>query len=158
MIKNILTILTIIFITQTSIQAHECHDGFAPKKPTFQEQRKMEAFLNEKLNLTQDQQEQLDKNRSQHRKEMSKVIKKMETQHDKIKEIYMIGIPKYQADIRTAPMKAELVKLKQEADKLRLEYRKSFENTLNEEQKIKFENLKKDMINSKNQTLDINKR
>lgn len=146
MIKNILTILTIIFVTQCGAFAHECTEKFVPRKPTIQEQKKMDDFLKEKLNLSETQQEQISKNRTQHRKEMSKIIKKMETKHDSIKEIYMIGIPKFQADIRTAPMKAELVLLKQEADKLRMEYRKSFENILNEEQKSIFKELKKDMM------------
>ena len=145
MIKNILTILSIIFIAQNPIQAHTYVSEFAAKKPTFQEQRKMNALLNEKLNLSQEQQDLIDKNRSQHKKEMSKVVKKMETLHDEIKEMYIIGIPKFQADLRTAPKKAELVKLKQEADKLRLDYRKSFENILNDEQKIRFDTLKKEV-------------
>ena len=152
MIKNILTILSIIFFTQYSAQTQACQEVQPLKKPSFQEVRKMDALLNEKLDLSEEQQDLIDKNRAQHKKEMSKVIKKMETLHDKIKEIYIIGIPKFQADLKTAPMKAELVKLKQEADRLRMEHRKSFENILNEEQKSKFEDFKKEMQINKHQT------
>ena len=81
---------------------------------------------------------------------MNKIIKKMQELHDKIRNVYLTGIPKFQADIKTAPLKAELVLLKQQADKLRIEHRKNFENILTPEQKAKFQMLKKEM-HSKNQ-------
>lgn len=152
MIKNILTILTIFLLTQTNVKAHDCTQNQFPQKPTFQEQRKINSMLNEKLNLTKEQKEIIEKNRYQHKKEMNKIIDKMKDDHDKIKEVYMIGLPKYQADIRTAPMKADLVKLKMEADRLKVEHRKSFESVLNDEQKIEFEKLRKEYTPKDNKT------
>lgn len=142
--KNFLIILTLNLIFSNSILAHECINKDFPKKPTFKEQKQMDNFLNEKLNLTQEQQEILRKNRSQYRKNMEKIVKEMQELHDKIRDIYLTGIPKFQADIKSAPLKAQLVALKQSANKLRQEHRKAFENILTNEQKIKFETVKKE--------------
>lgn len=144
--KKILIFLSIILISTSSNFAHECTDKNFSKKPSLKEQRQMDVFLSEKLNLTQEQQEILKKNRSQYKKNMEKIVKEMQELHDKIKDIYLTGIPKFQADIRTAPLKAQLVTLKQNANKLRQERRQAFENILTEEQKIKFEAIKKESL------------
>ena len=100
--------------------------------------------MDEKLQLSEEQKEELRKNRANFQKEMKKIVNAMEEKHIQIRDIYYSGIPKFQADIKTAPMKAELVILKQNADKLRKEHRKTFENILTEEQKAAFELLKKE--------------
>lgn len=144
MIKKIMTLLTITLISSNIAFAHDC-DKHIPYKPTFKEQRQMDKMLDERLNLTNTQQEQLRKNRSEHRKQMDNIIENMEIQHKKIRDVYYSGIPKFQADLKTAPMKAELVILKQNADKLRQENRKKFEQILTQEQKVEFEKFKKEM-------------
>ena len=144
MIKKILTILTIIFISCNIVLAHDCDKKNVPHKPTFKEQREFDKLLNEKLNLSEKQQELLKKNRSNHKREMKKIVDKMQKLHDDIREVYLSGIPKFQADLKTAPMKAQLVSLKQNADKLRLEHRKAFESVLTTEQKAIFDEMKKD--------------
>ena len=144
MIKKILTTLTIIFIATLSTQAYECPKKDIPRQPTFKEQRQFDKLLNEKLNLTEKQQEELKKNRANHRREMKKIVDKMQKLHDDIRDVYLTGIPKFQADLKTAPMKAQLVSLKQSANKLRAEHRKAFENVLTPEQKAQFELLKKE--------------
>lgn len=144
MIKKILTILVVIFISSNMVTAHDCDKKNISNKPTFKEQRQFDKFLNEQLNLTETQQDQLKKNRSKYRREMEKIVDKMQKLHDEIRDVYLTGIPKFQADLKTAPMKAQLVSLKQEADKLRTEHRKTFENILTTEQKIKFEEIKKE--------------
>ena len=146
--RKILSILAIIAISICSAQAHDYHNNI-PRKPTFKEQKQMDNLIDKRLKLTEEQKDHLKKNRSQHRKEMEKVVKKMEIQHEKIRNIYFSGIPKFQADIKTAPMKAELVLLKQNADKLRQEHRKNFESSLTEEQKIEFEKLRKEMAQNR---------
>ena len=144
MIKKILTILVVIFISSNMVTAHDCDKKNIPNKPTFKEQRQFDKFLNEQLNLTETQQDQLKKNRSKYRREMEKIVNEMQKLHDDIRDVYLTGIPKFQADLKTAPIKAQLVSLKQSADKLRAEHRKSFENALTPEQKIKFEEIKKE--------------
>ena len=141
MIKKLLSLLTILFITTSIASAQHNHKNI-PQKLTFKERRQIESYLNEKLSLTEEQQDQLRKNRIIHRKKMNEIVEKMETLHFKIRDVYYSGIPKLQADLKTAPMKAELVLLKQNADKLRQENRKNFQKILTPEQKIKFEELK----------------
>lgn len=142
MIKKISLIIFTIFITTYNALAHDfdCTKSLERKKHNKQ----VNEFLIEKLNLTQEQQNELKKYQSQHRKKMKSIIKEMQEEHDKIRNVYLSGIPKFQADIKTAPSKAHLVILKQNADKLRKENRKNFENLLTDEQKIEFEKLKKE--------------
>lgn len=144
MMKNVLIIAIIFFATTTNIYAHNC-DNNIPQKPTFKEQRQMDNLINERLKLTQEQQEKLKNDRINHKKEIDKIIHDMEKLHDKIRNVYYSGIPKFQADIKTAPLKAELVLLKQNADKLRLEHRKNFESILTSEQQAEFNKLKQEM-------------
>jgi len=148
-VKNIITILGIILLTTSCSFAHNCENKNFPHKPTFKEQRQIDKLLNEKLNLTQEQQAVLKENRSKHRREMEKIVKDMQDLHDKIRNVYLTGIPKFQADLKTAPLKAELVILKQNADKLRAEHRKAFEDVLTDEQKVEFELLKKEIKKTK---------
>ena len=143
-----LSIVFMIFIGISGAFAHNCHSEI-PHKYTFKEQRQIDKFLIETLELSDKQQEELKKNRAAHRKQMNDIIKNMEEIHIKIRNVYYSGIPKFQADIRTAPLKAELVLLKQNANKLRLDHRKTFENILTQEQKIKFEQIRKDIKKTK---------
>lgn len=133
-------VATCIFLTNLAT-AHEFQKE-NHKRPNYIQQIKFDNQLNQKLDLTEEQQEQLRNNRNAFRKEMSKIIKEMEELHDKIRNVYYSGIPKFQADLKTASMKGELVMLKQKADKLKQEHRKNFLNVLNEEQKAEFIKLK----------------
>ncbi len=112
--------------------------------PTTKEQKNFDKIMDERLNLTQEQKNYIKANRAKHFKEMEKTISKMESLHKKIKNVYIIGIPKYQADLRTAPYKAELALLSQNARKQRAQFRKNFESILTPEQKIEFEQMKKE--------------
>lgn len=143
--KKLLIILTLITICTNTIQADEQTNKNDFRKASIAKQERIKNFLNEELNLSEDQQKILKKNRIQLRQEMSPIIKKMQNLHDEIKNIYSSNIPKIQADLKTAPLKAELVILKQKANKLRLEHRKNFENALTNEQKIKFKAFKNEM-------------
>ena len=143
--SKILSILSILILFSASTQAHDCYNKDIPHKPTFVQQKKMEHLLNERLQLTHEQQEQLKKNRSENKKEMDQIIKEMKKKHDLIRDVYLSGIPKFQADVKTAPYKAELVILKQNANKLRQKNRKNFESILTKEQKAEFETLKQEL-------------
>ena len=145
MIKYILTITTLLFISTTPLLAHDCSENKMHQKQSPKQQKQWENIINERLNLTEEQQIKLRENKQLHKKEMGKIVEKMQIQHDKIRDVYYSGIPKFQADIKTAPMKAELVILKQNADKLRQENRKNFKSILTEEQAIEFEKLKEEI-------------
>ena len=117
--------------------------------PTIKEQKNFDKIMDERLNLTQEQKNYIKSNRAKHFKEMEKTISKMEVLHKKIKNVYILGIPKYQADLRTAPYKAELAILSQNAQKQRAQFRKNFESILTPEQKIEFEQMKKERAQKK---------
>ncbi|MBR2069611.1 MAG: hypothetical protein IJ877_07630 [Candidatus Gastranaerophilales bacterium] len=139
--NKILTIfISMLFLTCNAMDI----EHQKPHKPTLKEQKQFEKMLDERLQLTQEQKSIMKANRQKHIKEMEKTISKMENLHTKIKNVYLLGIPKYQADLRTAPYKAELALLKQNAQKQKYENRKNFENILTKEQKIEFEKIKKE--------------
>ena len=73
----------------------------------------------------------------------------MEFIRKKIKYIYITQTNKIEADIKSTPLKIELALLKQQADKIRLQSRKNFENTLDNTQKIEFEKIKEELHNKK---------
>ena len=148
MSKKFFILLTTIIISTANVLAHECHhEEF--QKSTFKQKVEINAQLNERLNLTSQQQAQLRKNRAEYRKNINDIIEKMEKLHLNIRDIYYSGIPKFQADLKTASMKTELVLLKQNANKLREEHRKNFIKILTPEQKIEFQNFKKELLLNK---------
>ena len=111
--------------------------------PTPKEQKQLDNMLDKRLNFTQEQKTQMDKTRAKHLEQMKTTVGKMQDIHDKIKDTYEQK-PKYQADIQTAPMKAELAILKQTAQKQKAQNRKDFENILTPSQKIEFEKIKQE--------------
>ncbi len=139
--KNKIFILILIFIfTPVFALAH-----YPKEPPKIKDLKQFDKELAIRLNLTDEQLKILRKNKAKNIKAMEDTIDKMESVRKKIRNIYIIGIPKYQADIRTAPMKMELVLLKQNADKIREENRKNFESILTPEQKKEFEQFKKEL-------------
>lgn len=142
-LKNILIIAFLSFFIVGSNMAFskEC-DNFIPKKPPIAEQKRIDKLLNDRLNFTKEQKEKIRKNHSAFSKEMDKIIAQMQEEHDKIRNIYMLGLPPFQANLRSAKHKANLVILKQKADFLRDKNRKNFEEILTQEQKSEFEKIK----------------
>ena len=136
--KKIVIILSIIILSVSSAIAHEC----SFKRPDMKEFRKIDKLLNERLNFTPEQKIEIRKNHTKFKHEMDKIIDEMENEHTKIRNIYLSGIPQFQAQLKSAPSKAKLVILKQKADNLRQENRKQFEQILDENQKAEFEKIK----------------
>ena len=134
-----------------NMQAHPMkrpphHKGMRPDKKAFEEHaKKFDQMLTDRLKLTEDQQKTIEKNRKKFRKEMDKVFSDMQKEQKKIRDVYMTGIPPYQANLRTSASKAKLAVLKQKADTLRDENRKNFEKVLTPEQKAEFEKIKQEM-------------
>ena len=148
--KIIIKLMAFSILLSINAMAHpECNCN--KHKPTFKERKEIDNILESRLKLTEEQKNYIDKNRPIHQKEMEKIIDKMQKLHNEIRDVYLSGIPKFQADLKTAPQKAELVILKQNADKMKQEHRKNFENILNEEQKIEFEKIKKEYSPKKEQ-------
>ena len=147
-------IILSLIITFLSINLYALADLNPPMphkpKPTHKEQKEFSQLLDERLNFTPEQKAILKQNRKKNRKEMEKIVKEMEKLHNEIKVVYLSGIPKYQADIKTSTKKIQLVLLKQEADNLRKKHREEFEKILTDEQKVEFEKFKKELLIKKN--------
>lgn len=116
-----------------------------PIRPSSKEIKRLDKFIEERLNLTPEQIKLLKANRQKNFKKLEKTIDKMEANHREIRNIYMLGIPSYQADLKSAPYKLELVILKQNADAIRHQNRKYFESILTPEQKAEFKKLKSEL-------------
>ena len=143
MSKFIINLIFFSLLITTNAYANiECNCN--KHKPSIKEQEKIDKILIERLKLTNEQIEFMKENHPQHKKEMEKIINRMEKLHTEIRNIYLLCLPKFQSDLRTAPYKTELVILKQNADKLKQENRKKFESVLTQEQKIEFEKIKKE--------------
>ncbi|MBR1616907.1 Spy/CpxP family protein refolding chaperone [bacterium] len=133
--KKYFTVLFILSISLLTTSSYALSD----------KQKEFDTMLNKRLNLTPEQQEYIKQNRPKHREEIIKTYDKMKEVHDKIQEVYSLSdISKFQADVKTAPMKAELAILKQSAHNTKMKNRKQFENILTKEQKIEFEKIKKE--------------
>ena len=144
MTKKFLIISTILLLSFSFVYANENPQNEIKCTCQNQKQKNIDNFWDEKLQLSEEQKAQLKENRIKFRKEMKQIIEEMEVLHSQIKDKYKTTSSKMQANIETAPMKAKLVTLKQKADKLKRKNRENFEKILTKEQKIKFENIKKD--------------
>ncbi len=148
--------LVIIAMLTLGVCANEIQPPMQPHKPTLKERKEFDKMLDERLQLTNEQKNQIKENRAKHKKEMERTINKMENLHKKIKNVYILGIPKYQADLRTATYKTELAILAQQAQKQKLEHRKEFENILTKEQRVEFEKMKKERALKRQQQKQLN--
>lgn len=142
--KRILFVLILTLIVTVSDTMAQ--DYIYAKKTDIKSFKAIDKVLEERLNLTDEQIKYLKSNRQKKLKEMEKIISKMETTHKKIRNIYMLGIPKYQADIKSSPYKMELVLLKQNADLIRAQNRKNFEAILTPEQKTELKKVRQEML------------
>jgi len=146
--KLLVFVILSVFLNISNAEAHNmdcCHNV----KYIQNDQKEIDKMLDSRLHLTDEQKKYIKDNRPGHIREMKKTVSAMEDLKRKIRNVYLTGIPKYQADLRTATMKLELVMLKQNADRQKTENRKNFENILSPEQKIEFEKIKKE-FNVKN--------
>lgn len=136
--RNLIIVLFLfLFAPFNKINAHEIfiHDV---QIPSVKEQKAIDSNYKMRLKLTQEQVEVLKEMRIKHKKEMQKIVKDMVKIHHSIRDVYLTGIPKYQADFRTAKYKAELALLNQNAKNLKKQYRKNILNVLDETQKEEY--------------------
>lgn len=143
--KIITNLFVILMLLCTYATAQQCSD--MPTKEKLKNAAKFDEYLDTKLHFTSEQKNFIRQNRQQYRRDVGKILKQMQTLHDEIRDVYLLGLPKYQADFRTAGKKAQLVVLKQNAKWVRDERRKAFESILDKEQKAIFDELKKEFAN-----------
>lgn len=151
--KQITCLIAFICLFMPLCFAHPNHKEYAAgKQPSQKQIKNFDALLDSRLHLTKEQKELLKQNRAKRHKDMKKVVSRMQELKEKIRNVYLTGIPPFQAELRTAPYKAELVILKQKINIIREERRIEFENTLNQEQKIEFEKFKKELAQKRLET------
>lgn len=148
--KIILNLMVILaFLTPAVIaQENSCPKAPLSSQEQIKKQKEIDEMLKVRLSLTKEQIAYINQNRPKRQKEFEAVFLKMQTLHAKIKKAYE-QMPKFQADLLTAPMKTELAMLKQNIQNLKQENRKNFENILNPEQKAEFEIIKKEFAAKK---------
>lgn len=141
--KSKLTIYLIMLLISANV-VFAVHNFDIPSKESIKRESKIDEYLDTRLHFTRDQKTFIKQNRQMYRKEMEATVKQMQSVHDEIRNVYMTGIPKYQADFKTATKKAQLVVLKQNIRHIKEERRKAFESILDKEQKAEFEKIKKE--------------
>lgn len=146
--KNLLCLLIIsMFFLINSVSANT-EENHALKHNS--KQQEIDNMLYKRLNLSEKQKENLANNRKQYKEEMQKTIKRMEYVKNEIKKIYQSNISKTEANIKSAPLKIELVMLKQKAQNIRKKSKRNFEKNLNSVQKAEFEKIKHEFHCKKN--------
>lgn len=143
--KIVLAIIFIFLSVNLTVFANNNPNDYT-KKPSCKEKKEFMQLLDSKLNFTTEQKAILKENGKKNRKEMEKVVKKMEKLQHEIKAIYTSSNSKLEADIKSSTKKMQLVLLKQEADNLRKKHREEFEKILTNEQKIEFEKFRKELL------------
>ena len=149
--KNIIKLLILTIFISLPAYCEEItpslntQETYKHTKPTKKDIKQIDKMLETRLNLSQEQIKILRANKQKNIKEIEKSISKMESLHKKIRDIYMLGIPKYQADLKSAPYKMELVVHKQNIDKIRSQNKRNFEAILTPEQKAEFKKIQSEM-------------
>ena len=141
--KSKLTIYLIMLLISANV-VFAVHNFDIPSKESIKRESKIDEYLDTRLHFTREQKSFIKQNRQMYRKEMEAAVKELQSIHDEIRNVYMTGIPKYQADLKTAPKKAQLVMIKQNIKHIKEERRKAFESVLDKEQKAEFEKIKKE--------------
>ncbi len=140
-------IFTNLFLITNANQIKTDNKPCADKKEFIQ-------MIDSRLNLTDEQKEILKKNRQNNKKEIRKILNKMEKLTKEIKSIYLSSNSKLEADIKSSTKKMQLVLLKQEADNLRKKHREEFEKILTQNQKSEFEKIKNEFKSKNNKKID----
>ena len=138
-----------LFLTSLSFAHHEVK--ISEFNTSIKTKKEIDEYLSKRLNLTEEQKDLISAQRSKNMKLIKEVVNDMEKIHIKIRNVYLTGIPKWQADLRTAKLKTDLVVLKQKADKLKEQRRKNFESILTEEQKVEFEKIRAEFAQKQTQ-------
>ncbi len=133
---------------QFAFASHEMkHIEF--KKITPEEQKQRDEYLKTRLNLSDSQMEKIIKNREVFFSQIESTVEKMQNTKDEIKNIYNNEQESLKADILSAPKKAQLVLLKQNAINIKKDYRKNFIQILDDNQKQEFFKLRQEFLDKK---------
>jgi Spy/CpxP family protein refolding chaperone len=117
---------------------------FPPHKGPHHFAQKKKCNLFQELNLTEEQKATLKQNREESKKKMKPIMKKMSKKKYEIDKVMLSNASKLEKIEKIEKIKAEMKVLKIQADQIRREDMKKFESVLTDEQKAKFEEIKKE--------------
>ena len=121
------------------------HKHFKGKRPSKAEMEAKKAEFEKRLNLTDEQKAQIEKNKQNDREKMKPIMQKM---HEKRTEIMGIktdpALAPHEKVEKTAPLEKDLIDLKLKANELRKKNMEAFEKLLTAEQKAEFEKIKEE--------------
>jgi Spy/CpxP family protein refolding chaperone len=133
---------------QRKLPPPEFKHGNFEMKPPFHSKEEMEAKkaeIDKRLNLTEEQKKQIEKNKEKDRKKIKPVIDKMHADKKELHEIYGNDtLTRAEKDKKAKKIKKDLKKQKNLADKYRKENMKNFESVLTTEQKEEFAKIKQE--------------
>ncbi len=149
-----LTMLSVFTMFSANANPIETKTTPIPAKPKFEKQHKPCKHhhfkhkkgnnLAEALNLTQEQKDILKQNRKASKEKMKPIMKKMSKKKYELDKVMLSNASKEQKAKKIAKIKSEMKALKLQADEIRKEDMKKFEEVLTPEQKAKFEEIKKE--------------
>ena len=117
-------------------------------RPPFHSKEEMQAKkaeIDKRLNLTDKQKQQIEKNKQKDREKIKPVMEKMKAKHEELHKIYTDeSLTKEQKDKKAEAVKKDLNKLRTQADNCRKQNMKNFESVLTKDQKIEFEKIKQE--------------
>jgi len=102
-------------------------------------------MIEDQLNLTEEQKAAARKNRMEGRKEMKPIMDKIRDKHEAMLDVMDSDLSDAEKEKKIKVIKADMKKLKAQADAVREKNMKKFEAILTAEQKTKFEQIKSDM-------------
>lgn len=116
-----------------------------PQRPSKAEMEAKKAEFEKRLNLTETQKQQIEKNKAKDREKMKPIMQKMHEKRKALRDIEMDKALSPEEKIeKSAPIEKDLIDLKVKANDLRKKNMESFEKLLNSEQKAEFEKIKQE--------------
>ena len=115
------------------------------KQTTKEEKEAKKAEYEKRLNLTEEQKAQIEKNKQKDKETMKPIFDKMKENKQAIKAIHKDAtLSPEDKVVKSAEYEKELIDLKVKANELRKENMKNFENILTDDQKAEFAKIKEE--------------
>lgn len=114
-----------------------------PKYHSPEEVQAKKAEIEKRLNLSEKQRKQIEKNKEKDKAKIIPIIKEIKAKNEQLHKIYKDEtLSKEQKHEQAATIKKDLAKLRAKADKCRKDNMKKFESVLDKNQKAEFEKIK----------------
>lgn len=149
--KLLSTLMCATILTTGAAMASDNTQNCPPPPPDckgpgqFHKKPPCPKMIEDQLNLTEEQKAAARKNRMEGRKEMKPIMDKIRDKHEAMLDVMDSDLPDAEKEKQIKAIKADMKKLKDQADKIREKNMKKFESILTAEQKTKFEQIKSDM-------------